>query len=184
MFCPFKCVNVVFFLRVLQAVLGWKLSVLMVSHTTTTQKLEVEYFFHCFFCFIPFLRFLVTTSIVSNPSESSWDKPADFPSDEAPGSSSGSNQEGESQEEPATPQPEPLSGGEESSNGAPAPQEAEAPEETSQQPKVPKISFRVRRRNSQQESVRINVTYCLLQFCFLFSEKESRDRALRKRGRR
>lgn len=80
--------------------------------------------------------------------ESSWEKPADFPSDEAPGSSSGSNQEGESQEEPATPQPEPLSG-EDSSNGAPASQEAEGPEQTSQQPKVPKISFRKRKAETE-----------------------------------
>lgn len=75
-------------------------------------------------------------------SESSWEKPADFPSNEAPGS--GSNAEGERQEEPSTPQPEPLSGGEESSDGAPPSQEVEVPEEVSQQPKVPKISFRVR----------------------------------------
>ncbi|KAM9334036.1 WW domain-binding protein 4 [Symphorus nematophorus] len=84
----------------------------------------------------------------SETGESSWEKPADFPSSEASGS--GSNVEGESQEEPSTPQPEPLSGGEESSNGAPASQEAEAPEEgASQQPKVPKISFRKRKAEAE-----------------------------------
>lgn len=77
-------------------------------------------------------------------SESSWEKPADFPSNKASGSGSGSSREGESQEEPSTPQPEPLSGGEDSSNGAQASQEAEVTEQPSQQPKVPKISFRVR----------------------------------------
>lgn len=71
--------------------------------------------------------------------ESSWEKPADFPSNE----DSGSSREDESQEEPSAPEPGLLSGGE-SSNGAPAPQEDEVPEEPKQQPKVPKISFRVR----------------------------------------
>lgn len=88
-----------------------------------------------------------------HPSESSWEKPADFPPDEVPGSSSESNQEGEGPEDPVTPQPEPLSGEEESSNGAPSSQEAEAPEKTSQQPKVPKISFRVSSSKRRQESV-------------------------------
>lgn len=81
--------------------------------------------------------------------ESSWEKPADFPPDEVPGSSSESNQEGEGPEDPVTPQPEPLSGEEESSNGAPSSQEAEAPEKTSQQPKVPKISFRKRKAETE-----------------------------------
>ncbi|XP_022065755.1 WW domain-binding protein 4 [Acanthochromis polyacanthus] len=85
--------------------------------------------------------------------ESSWEKPADFPSIEPPGTSSVSNVESESQEgsqeEPLTPQPEPLSGGEDSSNGAPASQEAEVPEQTSQQPKVPKISFRKRKAEAE-----------------------------------
>ena len=80
-------------------------------------------------------------------SESSWEKPADFPS----GSGSNTEGEGEGQEEPSTPQPEPLSGGEESSNGAPASQATEVPEEgASQQPKIPKISFRVRMRLSKE----------------------------------
>lgn len=83
----------------------------------------------------------------SETGESSWEKPADFPSNEA--SVSESNREGESQEEPSTPQPEPLSGGEESSNGAPASQEAEVPTETSQQPKVPKITFRKRKAEAE-----------------------------------
>lgn len=86
---------------------------------------------------------LLITCYVFLTSESSWEKPADFPSNDASGS--GSNREEESQEEPSTPQPEPLSGEDESSNGAQATQEAEVPEQASQQPKVPKISFRVRR---------------------------------------
>ncbi|KAM9328281.1 WW domain-binding protein 4 isoform 2-T2 [Pholidichthys leucotaenia] len=74
--------------------------------------------------------------------ESSWEKPADFPSNEESGSSSASNQEEQSQEEePSAPLPEPLSGSEESSNGAPVSQEPEAAE----QPKVPKITFRKRK---------------------------------------
>ncbi|XP_023249133.1 WW domain-binding protein 4 [Seriola lalandi dorsalis] len=79
--------------------------------------------------------------------ESSWEKPADFPSNEASGS--GSCREEESQEEPLTPQPEPLSGGEESPTGAQASQEAEVPEEASEQPKVPKISFRKRKAEAE-----------------------------------
>ncbi|XP_040887973.1 WW domain-binding protein 4 [Toxotes jaculatrix] len=75
--------------------------------------------------------------------ESSWEKPADFPLNEASGS--GYSKEEKSQEEPSTPQPEPLSGEEESSNGAQVSQEAEVPEQASQQPKVPKISFRKRK---------------------------------------
>ncbi|XP_071320872.1 WW domain-binding protein 4 [Trachinotus anak] len=78
--------------------------------------------------------------------ESSWEKPADFPLNEESGS--GSSKEEESQEEPSTPQPEPLSG-EESSNGAQASQEAEVPEQASQQPKVLKISFRKRKAEAE-----------------------------------
>lgn len=37
--------NVVFHFRALQDVLGWKLSVLMVTHITITQRLEVDYVF-------------------------------------------------------------------------------------------------------------------------------------------
>ncbi|XP_035533787.1 WW domain-binding protein 4 isoform X2 [Morone saxatilis] len=79
----------------------------------------------------------------SETGESSWEKPTDFPSDEASGS--GSNIE----EEPSTPQPEPLSGSEEGSNEAPASQEGEVPEQASQQPKVPKISFRKRKAEDE-----------------------------------
>ncbi|XP_008299990.1 WW domain-binding protein 4 [Stegastes partitus] len=88
--------------------------------------------------------------------ESSWEKPSDYPL-EPPGTSSGpiieaesqaESQEG-SQEEPSNPQPEPLSGEEESSNGASASQEAEVPEQASQQPKVPKISFRKRKAEAE-----------------------------------
>ncbi|XP_041835116.1 WW domain-binding protein 4 [Melanotaenia boesemani] len=75
--------------------------------------------------------------------ESSWEKPADFPSNEAPES----NKEGESQDEPSAPEPEPLSGGEESSKEAS--EEAQAPEDASQQPKVPKISFRKRKAEAE-----------------------------------
>ncbi|XP_044043091.1 WW domain-binding protein 4 [Siniperca chuatsi] len=88
----------------------------------------------------------------SETGESSWEKPSDFPSDEASGSGSGSgsNREGESQVEPSTPQPEPLSGGEESSSGAPASQEvSEVPEQATQQPKFPKISFRKRKAEDE-----------------------------------
>uniref|UniRef100_A0A1A8GL03 WW domain binding protein 4 n=1 Tax=Nothobranchius korthausae TaxID=1143690 RepID=A0A1A8GL03_9TELE len=74
----------------------------------------------------------------SETGESSWEKPADLPSDEA----SGADKE-ESQEEPGAPEPEPLSGGEESSGGVP--QEEQAPEQTSQNPQVTKISFRKRK---------------------------------------
>ncbi|XP_004066596.1 WW domain-binding protein 4 [Oryzias latipes] len=73
--------------------------------------------------------------------ESSWEKPADFSS----GDPSGANKtEEESKEEPLAPQPEPLSGGAESSNGANQ-EEARVPEEASQQSTVPKISFRKRK---------------------------------------
>lgn len=65
--------------------------------------------------------------------ESSWEKPADFPSSKE----SGPSGEGEGEEESPAPEPEP-SEGDESSDAAPA------PEETSEQPKVPKITFRVR----------------------------------------
>lgn len=72
-------------------------------------------------------------------SESSWEKPADFSS----GDPSGAIKTEVSKEEHLAPQPEPLSGGAESSNGANQ-EEARVPEEASQQSTVPKISFRVR----------------------------------------
>ncbi|XP_029928890.1 WW domain-binding protein 4 [Myripristis murdjan] len=83
--------------------------------------------------------------------ESSWEKPEDFIATEASGAGSGSSGEveGEGQEEPSTPQPEPLSGGEESSNGAEASKEAEDSGQASQQPKVPKISFRKRKAETE-----------------------------------
>ncbi|KAM7375259.1 hypothetical protein PAMA_014381 [Pampus argenteus] len=81
--------------------------------------------------------------------ESTWEKPADFPSNEVSGSGSGSSREGEIQEGPLTPQPEPLSGGDESSSEAQASQEAEATEQPSQQTKVPKISFRKRKAEAE-----------------------------------
>ncbi|XP_074521005.1 WW domain-binding protein 4 [Halichoeres trimaculatus] len=64
--------------------------------------------------------------------ESSWEKPADFDS----------SREGQSQEEPLPPGAEEVKEEE-----APASQEApeEAPEQTSQQPNIPKISFRKRK---------------------------------------
>ncbi|XP_028995684.1 WW domain-binding protein 4 [Betta splendens] len=79
--------------------------------------------------------------------ESSWEKPADFPLSEE--SASGSSKEAENQEEPSTPQPEPLSGGESSSSITPEAQEAEVPEQDNQQPKVPKISFRKRKAETE-----------------------------------
>ncbi|KAF7663194.1 hypothetical protein LDENG_00214820 [Lucifuga dentata] len=79
--------------------------------------------------------------------ESSWERPVDFPPLEE--SRSGSNGEGESQEEPSTPQPEPLTGGEESSNEASASQQAEDSGQPSQQSKVPKISFRKRKAEAE-----------------------------------
>ncbi|KAE8278367.1 WW domain-binding protein 4 [Larimichthys crocea] len=85
----------------------------------------------------------------SETGESSWEKPAGFPSDEA----SGSNVARESPEEPSPPQPESLSGGEESSNGAPASsQEADVTEDADQQPKVPKISFRKRKAEEAESA--------------------------------
>lgn len=87
-------------------------------------------------------------SVTPSLSESSWDKPAAFPSDE----SSESNKEGQkvqSLEEAPEPKPEQTSGGEEGSDAAPPPQQAEDPEQASQQTKVPKISFRVRRPGDQ-----------------------------------
>ncbi|XP_038576696.1 WW domain-binding protein 4 [Micropterus salmoides] len=83
----------------------------------------------------------------SETGESSWEKPADFTSNEASGS--GPSGESENQEEPSTPQPEPLSGEEGSSSGDPPSQEAEVPEQASQQPTVPKISFRKRKAEAE-----------------------------------
>ncbi|XP_042369032.1 WW domain-binding protein 4 [Plectropomus leopardus] len=80
--------------------------------------------------------------------ETSWEKPAGFPQSEASGS--GANEEEESREEPSASQPEPPAGGEEGSSEAPAAsQEAEVPEQASQQPKVPKISFRKRKAEAE-----------------------------------
>lgn len=144
MFCMFcsrsTYCNVMLLCRALQAVLGWKLSVLMVIHITTTHRLEVRSLsLISFVSGSEFAERLDCNHMVdaSCLTESSWEKPADFPSNE----DSGSSREDESQEEPSAPEPEPLSEGE-SSNGAPAPQEV--PEEPKEQPKVPKISFRVR----------------------------------------
>lgn len=104
------------------------------------------------FIYSVFMEILSDNYILSLPhlTESSWEKPAGFPLNEASGSGSGSgfNREGESQEEPSTPQLEPPSGGEEISGSAAASQEAEGPEQASQDSKVPKISFRVRRSDS------------------------------------
>lgn len=69
--------------------------------------------------------------------ESIWEKPADFPSDEAPGSS---NDNG-SQEEPIAPKPELLSEGDSSNEAS---QQATITEQANQMPEVPKINFRVR----------------------------------------
>ncbi|KAM3850739.1 WW domain-binding protein 4 [Diretmus argenteus] len=73
--------------------------------------------------------------------ESSWERPADLPSVVA----SGSSREGKGQQESSTPSPAPLSGGEESSDGAQASKEAGGNEQASQEPTVPKTSFRKRK---------------------------------------
>lgn len=125
-----------FFFRVPQVLLGWKLSALMVTHITTTLKLEVPdvpVIIDMLCCFTG----LVILFGPPHLSESIWEKPADFPSNEASGSSKKENLE-----EPTAPEPEPLSAGEESSNGAS--QEEKVPEQSDQEPKVPKINFRVR----------------------------------------
>lgn len=112
-------------------------------------------------------------------SESSWEKPADFPSDVASGSEP--TKEEETPEEPATPQPESLSGGEESSNGAPPSQEAEPPEEAGQQPKIPKISFRVRVNETYVSACQDSVEkFQLSQFCSCFQKRKAEDEPLEK----
>ncbi|XP_028427967.1 WW domain-binding protein 4 [Perca flavescens] len=83
----------------------------------------------------------------SETGETSWEKPVGFSPKESSGS--GSNKEGESQEEPLTPQAEPASGGEESSSEAPASQEAQVPEQASQQTNASKISFRKRKAEAE-----------------------------------
>lgn len=70
-------------------------------------------------------------------SESIWEKPADFPSDET----SGSSNDKESQEEPIAPEPEPLSEAESSNEAS---QQATVTEQANQIPEVLKINFRVR----------------------------------------
>ncbi|XP_037617691.1 WW domain-binding protein 4 [Sebastes umbrosus] len=75
----------------------------------------------------------------SETAETSWEKPAGFTSNEASGS--GSHKEEECQPGPP--------GVEESSSAAPASQEAEVTEEASQQPFVPKISFRKRKAEAE-----------------------------------
>lgn len=148
--------HVVFLFRVLQAVLGWKPSVLMDIHITITQRLEVDCFlftatlplvyFLCTFFFLVTETYQIISHCLFLISESSWEKPSDFPSTEAAGS--GSSKEEESQEEPSTPQAEPLSGEEGSSSEAQASQEVEVPQQESELPKVLKISFRVRAQNN------------------------------------
>ncbi|XP_017568426.1 WW domain-binding protein 4 isoform X4 [Pygocentrus nattereri] len=71
--------------------------------------------------------------------ESSWKKPADYAPQEG-----GSSEENTEQEAISTPQPEPLSSSEDSSE---APKEAAEPTETKQS-SVPKISFRKRKEES------------------------------------
>ncbi|XP_075999890.1 WW domain-binding protein 4 [Genypterus blacodes] len=84
----------------------------------------------------------------SDTGESSWERPADFPPSEA--AESGRSQEGESQAEASSPQPEPLPAGEETSNGAPASQQdAQDAGRDGQESGVPKISLR--KRNAEAE---------------------------------
>uniref|UniRef100_A0A3B4BX06 WW domain-containing protein n=1 Tax=Pygocentrus nattereri TaxID=42514 RepID=A0A3B4BX06_PYGNA len=80
--------------------------------------------------------------------ESSWKKPADYAPQEG-----GSSEENTEQEAISTPQPEPLSSSEDSSE---APKEAAEPTETKQS-SVPKISFRVR-------DINVYLTLCLKIF--------------------
>jgi len=78
----------------------------------------------------------------SETGESSWEKPAGFPSEGSSPAASEPAVPGEEVEEPSPPKPEPLSGDENSSNGAIASADTEEPK---QQTKVPKISFRKRK---------------------------------------
>lgn len=94
------------------------------------------------------LKFLKSIhALLSSPplTESSWERPAELPvrSEEAAGS--GSSREAKGQEDPSPPKPEPLSGGEDSSNGVKAAKEAGGDGQDSEQSNAPKISFRVRR---------------------------------------
>ncbi|XP_063068188.1 WW domain-binding protein 4 [Engraulis encrasicolus] len=86
--------------------------------------------------------------------ESSWAKPEGFPSESSSSSSSASAPAvpGEAEDaaevgEPSPPKPEPLSGDENSSNGAKASADTEEPK---QQTKVPKISFRKRKEEKAE----------------------------------
>lgn len=146
--------HVCFLCRAPQAPLGWKLSVLMDIPTTTTQKLEVssEKKTPSLKTSNATIRSKFTYSSYLSLTESSWERPVDFPPYEAAQYGSGSSKERESHEEASTPQPEPLSAGKESSNKAPASQQAEDGGQAGQQSEVSKISFRVRRVLSVNEN--------------------------------
>jgi len=120
--------DIVFFFRGLQGVFGRKLSVLRVTNITTTQKLGVSIGSNIILLIsISYFYWVIYMLRLPHLTESSWVKPAGF--------TSGSQEE--------APQPEPP-GVEESSSGAPASQEPGVPEQALQQPKYPKINFRVR----------------------------------------
>lgn len=99
---------------------------------------------------------------LSHIKESSWERPAGFPSGEQPEP----NKEVESQEEPPAPQTETPSETEKSSSV-----DVQVPEEPKQESSTPKITFRV----SDTAAVRwqIPVTTALIYFIHLLSEKES-----------
>lgn len=82
-----------------------------------------------------YLRTKQITDILSLTSESSWEKPAGFPSSEQ----RESNKEVESQEESPAPQTEALS-----APGDHSSVEAQVPEDPKEQSSIPKITFRVR----------------------------------------
>lgn len=93
--------------------------------------------------------------------ESSWDKPAGFPSSEQPEP----NKEVESQESPP-PQTETPSETEKSSSV-----DGQVPEESKQQSSTPKITFRV--RDTATVRWQIPVITASIYFIYLLSEKES-----------
>lgn len=79
--------------------------------------------------------------------ESSWEKPADYPSSETAGSS----QQAESQEEPPNTAAEDQkeAGSEEVANKDQSPEESEVTEEVSQQSNVPKVNFKKRKADAE-----------------------------------
>lgn len=99
---------------------------------------------------------------LSHIKESSWDKPAGFPSSEQPQP----NKEVESHKEPPPPQTETPSETEKSSSV-----DGQVPEEPKQQSSTPKVTFRV--RDTATVRWQIPVITALIYFIYLLSEKES-----------